>query len=153
MSFPTLYGKLTDTYTTTTKPDSLVVGQRWRDMQTGKEYMFVLANGTITASGAVKFDESVAATTFKVIDTAAATDAFLGVNNSGASVASGVYFWIQIKGFATVLVAASQSAGDILAPSGTAATLTVGSAAAVQTLCGILAADSGAGGAVSVFLL
>jgi len=150
MSSPTLYGKLTDVYTSSTLPSSLVPGQEFVDWQAGKRYKLYTANGAI-AIGAVFKRDPAAAT--KVIATAAAIDFYEGVNTSGAVLAANDIFWGQIYGDTTALVAASQNAGVILAPSGTAGTLTVGSAAAVQLLRAQVLVDSGAGGLTSVRLL
>lgn len=150
MSQPFLYGKLTDTYTAATLPSSLVVGQEFIDFQAGKQYKLFKAGGTIAANAAFKFNTS---DTTTVIATAAATDGLHGVHCvTGAQVTANTIFWGQIRGPITILAAASQNAGTICAPSGTAGTVTVGSAAAVQQLRVVLTADSGAGGATAAYL-
>lgn len=150
MSQPFLYGKLTDIYTAATLPQSLVVGQQFVDYNNGTMYQLFLAGGTIAANAAFKMNEADAT---EVIATAAATDGLHGLNCvSGVQVTDGQIFWGNIRGPVTPLVAASQSAGDILAPSGTAGTLTVGSAAAVQQLRCVLQEDSGSGGATAAYL-
>lgn len=150
MSNPSIYGKLTDTYTSTTKPSSLIVGQVYEDNNTGKKYQFLLNGGaTLAANKAFKRDPAASG---QVIATAAATDGFAGVNSTGASITAANYFWGQIAGDCTPLVAAAVSAGAILAPSGTSGTLDAGSAAAVQQLRCVLLADSGAGGATAACL-
>lgn len=152
MSQPFLYGKLTDTYTTATLPRSLVVGQQFVDFNTGKFYQLMKAGASIAVGDALKFDPAIADQA-EVIPTAAATDGFHAVHCvTGAAVADQTIFWAQIRGPITVKVAASQSSGVILAPSGTAGTLTVASAAAVQQIRAVLTADSGAGGVTAAYL-
>lgn len=148
-----IYGKLTDTYLATDNmivSGRLKVGQLVIDEQTGKYYRFVQANAAIAANKSCKNDPGQNVEGI-VIATAAATDAFDGVNETGGTVAALTYFFMTIRGPVSVLVNNAVAAGAIVAPSGVSGQLDVGSAAAVQILRCRTAVVS-VGGATAAYL-
>jgi len=90
-----------------------------------RTFILFLAKGTIADKNIFKPNTADATHPYDVIATAgAATDPVCGVNTTGASVASGTYFWGQVGGAATVALDGTVAivAGDFIAASGTAGT-------------------------------
>lgn len=106
------------------------------------ELMLVNAGATLAANKALKFNNS----SFSVIATAATTDICDGVNDvssgtvgTGASVTSGNYFLMTIRGVCAPLVATGVTALDKLqctATSGTLDTLGAGTYTNMKALAG-----------------
>lgn len=151
MTFPgAIYGD--PTTVTTSLPSGTKLGQMLYDSANGKEYRMSKANASIPIGAGVKVDATQSDGN-TVIATAAQGDPLAGVNDTGAIIPSGSYFWLTTMGNVTALVVTTIAAGVILAPSGTAGTLQAGAAAAVEVLRAITLVSSGAGGLTACRLL
>lgn len=148
------FGLYSETYTSLTGT-GLQVGRRETTPDNLAEKMLVLndSGATIAANAAVSFIAA-SATSYEVAAADSDTDASLviGVNdNVGGTVADNVYFWITVRGFATVLVNAGIVAGGLVAPSSTAGSL--GAAGNTQqTNIQAIEASPGGGGATDVWI-
>jgi len=91
-----------------------------RRFEGGNEYVYMQADDAFTAGQAAKIDS---ATGVKVTPTAAATDGCVGV--AEIAVTDEYFFWMTVRGPASVLIATGTNAGEILAPSGTAGVLAI----------------------------
>jgi hypothetical protein len=99
------------------------LGDRYTD-STGNEYVFLQAAAAITGDGyAVTYLPTYAATMTATAQALTALGAPVAVCRADAAVASGSYFWGQVKGFGNLWVLASCAANAVVAATTTAGAL------------------------------
>lgn len=149
MAGPTIviHGAVTDTHTSPKHR----VGTKYI-APNGNEYTYIQADDAIAVNSAVKMDST---TGVKVTPTAAAGDFLFGVAET--AFADEAYGWVTTEGIALCLVADSMAAGDVMAASGTAGTLTkaveAGSGDYEHVRAELLAANSSGGAAARLVRL
>lgn len=112
------------------------LGTRHYDQNTGKEYVYVLADEAITAAAAVVIPEDHGV---EMVDTTSTASAFgdrVGVANTALT--SGYYGWVQIYGATTLSVGSSCAANTAINSTATAGRLDDDATTGAEVINGIV---------------
>lgn len=126
------------------------LGDRYCD-DSGNEYLFVQANGAITANDVVIIDEAYQADQADTTNSAGALGDRVGV--AAATFADDEYGWVQVKGTCTINVGSSCAANTKLNTTATAGRVDDDATAGAETIHGLYTTGSESSNAAAGILL
>lgn len=126
------------------------LGTRHVDQNTGKEYIYVLADEAITATSAVVIPEDYGVEMVDTTSTASAFGDHVGVSN--IAITSGSYAWVQIYGATTLNVASSCAANTAINSTASAGRLDDDATTGAEVIEGIVTTGAESSNAAVAFL-